>query len=72
MDLDLKIIRTCPIRMSACGTLVDAFRQVSHVGDTLGNLLAKQHSTAARLGTLSDHDLDRICPAQIVGVHAVA
>ena len=41
-------------------------------GDAVGNLLAEQHSAAARLRALADNHLDRVGPAQVVGVHAVA
>ena len=58
--------------MAAGAALVDADREVAHPGDPLGDLLAEQHAAPARLGALADDDLDRVGPAQIVGVHAVA
>ena len=58
--------------MPAGGTLVDAFRQNAHLGDTLGYFLPEQHAAAARLGALADHDFDGVSLAQVVRIHAVA
>ena len=71
-DLDLEVVRTGPVGMAAGAALVDALGQVAHLGDAVGDLLAEQHAAAARLGALADHDLDRVGPAQVVRVHAVA
>lgn len=57
--------------MTAGRTLVDALRQVAHVGDPVGDLLAEQHAAATGLGSLPDHHLDRIRAAQILRIHAV-
>jgi hypothetical protein len=57
--------------MPARAALVDALRQVAHLGHPVGDLLAEQHPAAARLRPLPDHDLDRVGAAQVVGVHPV-
>ena len=52
--------------------LVDALRQVAHLGDAVRDLVAEEHPAAAGLRALPDHDLDRVRAAQVVRVHAVA
>ena len=61
-----------PIGMAAGAALIDAHRQVAHLGHALGDLHAQQHAAAAGLGPLPHHHLDGIAAAQIVGVEAVA
>ncbi len=58
--------------MPTGGALVDSFRQTPHVCNALGDLLAEQHAPAARLGALSDDNLDCVGLAQVVRVHAIA
>ncbi len=70
-DLDFEIVRTGPVGMTAGGALVDALRQVAHIGNAVGNLLAEQHAAATGLGALANHDLDRVGTAQVLRVHAV-
>ena len=72
LDLDLEVVGAGPVGVPAGAALVDALGQVSHLGDPVGDLLAEQHASAARLGALADDDLDRVRPPQVVGVHAVA
>ena len=72
LNLDLEIIRARPVRMPACGALIDALRKLTHFRDAVGNLLPEQHTAAAGFRTLPDHDLDRIGFSKIVRVHAVA
>src|SRR5262249_59486293 len=57
-DLDLEIVRAGPIRMAAGAALVDALRQVAHLGHAIRDLLAHQHAAAARLRALADNDPD--------------
>ena len=71
-DLDLEVVGPGPVGMAAGAALVDALRQVAHLGHAVGDLLAEQHPAAARLGALADHDLDRVRAAQVVRVHPVA
>src|SRR5438034_5677677 len=47
-------------------------RQVAHGRDAVGDLVAEQHPTPARLRALTDDDLDRIRPPQVVRVQAIA
>ena len=70
-DLDFKIVRPGPVRVTAGAALVNANRKGAHFCNPLCNLLTQQHATAARFCTLADHDFDRICPAQLVRLHAV-
>ena len=70
--LDRQIVGPGPVGVPAGATLVDDLRQGAHAGDALGDFLAQQHSAAAGLGPLSDDDLARISPAQIVRVHPIA
>src|SRR5262249_46244369 len=72
LDLDLKIVRTGPIRMTAGRALVNALRQGAHLRHSLRDLLAKQHTAAARLRALADDDFDGIGLAQMIRVHAIA
>ena len=72
LDLDLEVVGAGPVRVPAGAALVDPLRQVAHLGDAVGDLLAEQHAAAARLRALADDDLDRVGAAQVVGVHAVA
>ncbi len=58
--------------MPAGAALVDALRQVAHLGDAVADLLAQQHAAAAGLGALPDDDFDRVGLAQVIRVHAVA
>ena len=58
--------------MAAGRALIDISRQGAHLGDAFGDLLAQQHPAAAGLGTLAQHDLDRVGLAQVVGIHAIA
>jgi hypothetical protein len=71
-DLDLEVVRACPVGVAAGAALVDAGREVAHLGDAVGDVLAEEHPAAAGLGALSDDDLDRVGAAQVVRVHAVA
>ena len=48
------------------------FGSVAHLRDAVGDLVAEQHPAAAGLRTLADDDLDRVRPAEVVRVHAVA
>ena len=70
-DLDFEIVRTGPVRMTAGRALVDALREIAHVGDAIGDLLAEEHASAARFGSLSHDHFDRIGATQIFRVHAV-
>ncbi len=72
LDLDLEVVGAGPVRVPAGAALVDALRQVAHLRDAVGDLLAEQHAAAAGLRALADDDLDRVGAAQVVGVHAVA
>ena len=72
LDLDLEVVRAGPVRVPARAALVDPLRQVAHLGDAVGDLLADQHPAAAGLRALADDDLDRVGAAQVVGVHPVA
>ena len=72
LDLDLEIVWAGPVGVTARGALVDALRQVAHLGDAIRDLLAEQHAAATGLRALADDDLDRVSATQIVGVHAVA
>ena len=60
LDLDLEVVGAGPVRMPAGAALVDALRQVAHLGDAVGDLLAEQHAAAAGLGALADDDLDGV------------
>src|SRR5215471_15115528 len=60
LDLDLEIVGTGPVGVAAGAALVYPLRQRAHLSDAIGDLLAEQHAAAAGLGTLADHDLDRI------------
>ena len=72
LDLDLEVVGPGPVGVTARAALVDARRQVAHLRDAVGDLLAEQDPAAAGLGALADHDLDRVGAAQVVGVHPVA
>jgi len=72
LDLDLEVVGAGPVRVPARAALVDAAGQVAHLRDPIGDLVAEQHSAAARLGPLADHDLDRVGAPQVVGIHAIA
>ena len=72
LDLDLEIVRAGPVGMTARGALVDALRQVAHLGNAIRDLLTEQHAAAARLCALADDDLDRVGTTQVIRVHAVA
>jgi hypothetical protein len=71
-DLDLEVVGAGPVRMAARAPLVDPLRQVAHLGHAVRDLLAEQHSAAARLRALADDDLDRVGAAEVVRVHPVA
>ena len=43
LDLDLEVVGAGPIRVPAGAALVDPGRQVAHLRDALGDLLAEQH-----------------------------
>ena len=68
----VEVVGAGPVRVPAGGALVDALGQGAHPGDALGDLLPEQHSAAAGLGALAEHDLDGVGLAQVVGVHPVA
>src|SRR5262245_38688360 len=70
-DLDLEVVGTGPIRMPAGAPLIDPHRQIAHLGDAVGDLLAHQYSPGARLRSLVEYDIDRGCTEQVVLVHAV-
>ena len=72
VDLDGQVVGAGPVGVPARRALVDALRQGAHPGDAFGDLLAQQHSAAAGLGALAEHDLDGVGLAEVVGVHAVA
>ena len=72
LDLDLQVVGPRPVGMTAGAALVDARRQVAHLRDPIGDLLAEQDAAPAGLGALADHDLDRVRAPQVVGVHPVA
>ena len=72
LDLDLEVVGPGPVGVTARAALVDARRQVAHLRDAVGDLLAEQDSATAGLGALADHDLDGVRAAQVVGVHPVA
>ena len=71
-DLDFKIVRSCPVRVTTGRALVDPLRQVTHHRHTIRDFLAKQHAAAAGLCALTDDHLDGVRTTQIIGVHAVA
>ncbi|EPX83771.1 hypothetical protein ruthe_02567 [Rubellimicrobium thermophilum DSM 16684] len=71
-DLDLEVVGARPVRVAAGRALVDALGKVAHLRHAIRDLLAQQHSPAARLCPLPDNDLDRIRPAQVIGIHAIA
>ena len=71
LDLDLEIVRPRPVGMTTGAALVDALRQIAHLGNTIRDLLTQQHAAAARLSALANDDLDRVGTTQIVGVHSV-
>ena len=71
-DLDLKVIRTSPIRMPTRRTLVDASRKISHFSNAIINFLTKKHATTAWFCALPNNHLYSVGTPQIIGVHAVA
>src|SRR5665213_2647144 len=71
MDLDLEVVGPGPVRVARRAALVDAFRQVTHLGDAVGDLVPKQHPAAARLRALPDDDLDRVGSPKVVRIHPV-
>jgi hypothetical protein len=58
--------------MPGGAALVDAARQVAHLGHPVGDLVAEQHPAAAGLGALPDDHLDRVGGPEVVGIHPVA
>jgi hypothetical protein len=72
LQLHIEIVGPHPVGMAAAAALVDAGRQVAHLGHFLGHLQAQQHAAGAGLGALAGADLDHVGFLQIIGVHAVA
>ena len=60
LDLDDEVVGTCPVRVAAGRTLIDAGGQRAHAGDPFADLLAEEHPAASGLGALTDDDLDRV------------
>jgi hypothetical protein len=58
--------------MAAGAALVDPGRQGTHPGHPLGDLVAEQHASAARLCALADDDLDPLAGTQMRRIKAVA
>ena len=71
-NLDGQIIGSSPVRMAGGRTLIDALREGSHRSHSRVDFLTQQHPTTAWLGTLTNHHLDRIGSAQIIGVKTVS
>src|SRR5207245_817882 len=59
LDLDLEVVWPRPVGMPEGAALVDADRQVAHLGNAIGDLVPGQHPAPAGLGALSDDHLDR-------------
>src|SRR5262245_22819168 len=58
--------------MARCAPLVDPRGEVTHLRDSVGDLVPEEHSAAARLRSLADDDFDRVRAPQVVWVHPVA
>ncbi len=71
LDLDRQVIGPGPVRMPAGRPLVDPLGQSSHARHTRTDLLPQQHPPTTRLGSLAQHDLDRVGRPQIVRIEAV-
>ena len=58
--------------MAGGAALVDAQRQVAHLGDFVLHFDAHQHPAGAGFGSLAHHDFDGLGLHQVVGVESVA
>ncbi len=65
-NLDPQVVRPGPVRVPRRRALVDPGRQRTHASHPLADLLAKQHPTAAGLGSLADDYFDRVSRAQMI------
>ena len=72
MNLDLQVVRSGKIGMTAGAPLIDPDGKRPHTRNPLGDFLAQQHAAATGLSALTDHHLDGVRRAQVIRVHAIA
>ena len=72
VDLHRQVVGPEPVRVSGRGALVNARRQIPHLGDLVPNLYTHEHAAGTGLGALPNDNLHGLGLRQVVRIEAVS